>query len=97
MTLEKIDFYLLTINDNIMINSNFNFPEVTTSDIELELKCLKSNKAGTYKNIPAKQIKQTSDICSKSLMKVWNTEVVQYKVFPNNLKVADITPIFKKR
>ena len=29
-------------------------------------------------------------------MKVWNTEVVQNKIFPNNLKVADITPIFKK-
>ena len=30
------------------------------------------------------------------VMKVWNTEVVQNKIFPNNLKVADITPIFKK-
>ena len=48
-----------------------------------------------YKNIPAKRIKQTSDISSKSLMKVWNTEAVQNKMFPNNLKVPDITPIFK--
>ena len=29
-------------------------------------------------------------------MKVLNTEVVQNKIFPNNLKVADITQIFKK-
>ena len=43
--------------------------------------CLKSNKAGAYKNIPDKRIKQTLDICCKSLMKVWKTktEVVTSK------------------
>ena len=87
---------VLDINNNIKINSSFKFLEVAISDIELELKKLKSNKASTYKNIQAKQIKQTSDICSESLMKIWNNEIVRNKIFPKNLKVADITPIFKK-
>ena len=69
---------------------------MTTSDIESELKCLKSIEAGTYKNIPCTHIKQTSDICSKSLMKICNTEVVQNKIFHNNLKVADIAQFFEK-
>ena len=29
-------------------------------------------------------------------MKVWNTEVVQNKIFSNNLKVVDITQICKR-
>ena len=29
-------------------------------------------------------------------MKIWNNEIVRNKIFPKNLKVADITPIFKK-
>ena len=40
--------------------------------------------------------KHWSDIFSKLLMEVWNTQLVQNKIFPNNLTVANITPIFKK-
>ena len=54
---------VLDKNNNIKINSSFKFLEVTISGIELELKKLKSNKSSTYKNIQAKQIKQTPDIC----------------------------------
>ena len=77
-------------------NSKFNFSEVKVSDIELELKNLNSNKASTFENIPAKQLKQTSDICSESLMHSWNTEIIKNKIFPTSLKVADISPLFKK-
>ena len=38
----------------------------------------------------------TSDICSKYLLDIWNIKIVKNKVFPPNLKLADITPIFKK-
>ena len=86
---------IFDIKDNIN-NSKFNFSEVNVSDIELELKNLNSNKASTFANIPAKQLKQTSDICSESLMHIWNTDIIKNKIFPSNLKVADISPIFKK-
>ena len=29
-------------------------------------------------------------------MHIWNTEIIKNKIFPTNLKVADISPIFKK-
>ena len=29
-------------------------------------------------------------------MHIWNKEIVQNKTFPTNLKLADVTPIFKK-
>ena len=38
----------------------------------------------------------TSDICSKYLLDILNIQIVKNKVFPTNLKLADISPIFKK-
>ena len=29
-------------------------------------------------------------------MHIWNTEIIKNKIFPTNLKVSDISPIFKK-
>ena len=86
---------MFNIKDNIKA-SHFSFSEIVLSDIETELKNLKSDKASTYKNIPAKQLKETSDICGKSLMDIWNIQIVRNKIFPTNLKLADISPIFKK-
>ena len=66
------------------------------SDIEMELKNLNSKKASTFKNITSKQLKQTAEICSESLLNIWNDEIVKNNTFPSKLKYADITPIFKK-
>ena len=78
------------------IYSHFSFSQIVLSDIETGLKNLKSGKASTHKNIPAKQLKETSDICCKSLMDIWNIQIVRNKIFPTNLKLADIRPIYKK-
>ncbi len=47
-------------------------------------------------NIPTKQLKLVGDIIVEPLMQIWNNEVIENKKFPNKLKYADITPIFKK-
>ena len=47
-------------------------------------------------NIPTKQLKQVGDIICEPLMKIWNEEFIQNKKFPTKLKLADVTPIFKK-
>ena len=57
---------------------------------------LNPKKSGTFKNIPTKHLIQTSDICSKTLLKIWNNEIIGDKQFPDKLKLADITPVFKK-
>ena len=37
-----------------------------------------------------------SDICAPALNDIWNNEIITEKSFPNNLKLADVTPEFKK-
>ena len=37
-----------------------------------------------------------SDICAPALNDIWNNEIITQKSFPKNLKVADVTSVFKK-
>ena len=37
-----------------------------------------------------------SDICGPALNDIWNNEIITQKSFPNNLKMEDVTPVFKK-
>ena len=57
---------------------------------------LNNNKTGTFKNIPAKCIKEASGKYSPCLTNIWNEEIIGFNSFPIDLKVADVTPIFKK-
>ena len=54
-------------------------------------------KNGTFKNIPTRRLKNVSDIFSPILANIWNEEILLYKIFPENLKLADVSPIFKKK
>ena len=36
-------------------------------------------------------------MCSPVLANIWNEEILLIKNFPENLKLADVTPIFKKK
>ena len=78
------------------LDSKFAFSKVSSADIELELQNLKSRKASTYMNIPTKLLKQVIDIVVEPLSEIWNTEIIDNHKFPTELKLADITPIFKK-
>ena len=37
-----------------------------------------------------------SDICALALNNICNNEIITQKCFPNNLKLEDVTPVFKK-
>ena len=52
--------------------------------------------SGTFGNIPAKLLKEVSDICTPALNDIWNNEIITQKWFPNNLKLPDMIPLFKK-
>ena len=84
---------ILNIKENIE-SSMFSFNEVDLSDIEMELKNLNSKKASTFKNITSKQLKQTADICSESLLNIWNDEIVKNNRFPSNMLTSH--PFLKK-
>ena len=58
---------------------------------------LDNKKNGTFKNIPTRRLKDVSNMCSPILANIWNEEILLNKNFPVNLKLADISPIFKKK
>ena len=84
-----------TILTRFPVVAGFSFEHVTISKIETEIKNLNSNKATTFGNIPPKLLKTNSDICAEPLQKVFN-ECVSKSQFPDELKAADVSSLFKK-
>ena len=83
------------IKNKITNGNNFKFEPVSLSDIELAIRILNPKKATTHKNIPPKILKSSSEPIVNVLHKLFN-ETITKGVFPNNLKLADVTPVFKK-
>ena len=60
------------------------------------MKGLNPNKAATHDNIPPKILRSSAEVTVNTLQLLfnyakWNIE------FPENLKLADVTPVFKKK
>ena len=54
-----------------------------------------SKKASTFQNIPPKHLRHASDVCGPILQKLIN-QSIRNNEFPDELKLAYISPIFKK-
>ena len=63
--------------------------------ISVPLSNLNIKKCSTLKNIPAKILKISRNSCSETLKAPVNKTVLTGH-FPNELKLADGTPVFKK-
>ena len=87
---------IINIKEKVKNDFRFSFTEINTDTIKAEIIKLKGNKMGTFMNINAKQLKQVCEVVCEPLMVIWNTEVIENKKFPLKLKLADISPIFKK-
>ena len=85
------------IKKNITGNENFHFSPVDLRIFPKKLLILITKWNRTFKNIPTRRIKDVSDVCSPVLANIWNEEILLNKNFPENLKLADVTPIFKKK
>ena len=86
---------ILTIKDKVHISNTFSFQNIDLDDIEFEIKRLNHKKANTFNGIPTKQLKENCDICCVPLKDIIN-DCIDNSVFPDELKLADMTPIFKK-
>ena len=87
---------ILAIKKKVKIPmQKFSFLQTDLSDIENEIKSLNGKKSNTFKNIPAKYLKLTYDICSPKLNVIWHN-AIDNCTFPSRLKLADITPTFKQ-
>ena len=80
-----------------MNNSNytFSFKSETQEKFSKLIQNLNCNKATRQYDIPIKILKKNSEIFSYILSHNFNNSLFS-KVFPNNLKKADITPVFQK-
>ena len=76
------------------VQNEFNFVNIEVQDIDKEFTKLNVKKATTYKNIPAKILKDNSDVCSPYLKNIFN-QSFNNGTFPKNLKIAVVLPIFK--
>ena len=68
---------------------------VELNEVEDLTKKLNIKKGTTFKNIPPKILKENADICCPILKKIVN-DTFKSNEFPKELKLADVTPVFKK-
>lgn len=81
------------INTN---ENNVEFSEIMENDVRKVIKGLSSKKAAGYDEIPMKFIKMTSHNLVKP-MTILANKCIQQNIFPAEMKMANITPIYKKK
>ena len=75
--------------------STLNFSNVTESEVRKEILDLSTKMATENGDIPAKILKKSVDIYIKEITFIIN-DCIENGIFPDDLKLADISPIFKK-
>ena len=68
---------------------------LTDDEVKETLRSLKHNKSPGYDNISSDVVNETSDIFFTPLKHVFNPSL-QQGIFPENLKIAKVFPIYKK-
>ena len=75
--------------------STLNFSKVTESEVRKEILNLSTKKATKNGDISAKILKKSVDIYIKEITFIIN-DCLEKVIFPDDLKLADVSPIFKK-
>ena len=86
---------IIKIHQEGDLNNNFSFTPISQQDIHDIINNIDSSKAYQKENIPPKILKDNIDICAMTLIFDVN-KCLKNGIFRDNLKYADITPIFKK-
>ena len=81
------------VGENI---SEFHFSETTLENIENKIKKLIISKKDTFKNISPKCLLETLDVFGPILLNIWNEGNLKDCAYPEQLKLADISPLCKK-
>ena len=95
--IEKFEMHpsILKIRENLKSMSSFSFEPVGVQDVDKELQNLNVRKADTVEAIPCKPFKISHEISSTVLCNLVNQTIANGD-FPDELKLADVTPTFKK-
>ena len=96
IAVEKFKYHpsIQKIKDKVKHNSYFDFQPVIMKAVIDQLSSLNPKKASTVKSIPARILKENQDIFAPLLTKIFNNSLLQ-KIFPEDLKLGDITSLFK--
>ena len=73
----------------------FEFTPVSRSDVHKELIALNERKPSGYDSLPPKLLKLGKDALTPPITTLVNMSIQQY-IFPNCLKNAELSPVFKK-
>ena len=95
--IEKYTFHpsIFLIQKHLKNHDFFSFKTVEIGDIEKEIKNINPKKATTSNSIPPKIFKKFSKVSASVLRKLFN-DSIEKGDFPQNLKLADITQVYKK-
>ena len=85
---------ILLVKNNIRGAAPFLYKEASLEDIEKEMLHLNPKKADTFQDITLKILVNSIHVCSETLEKNFNDTVIHCE-FPNELKRAEVTPIFR--
>ena len=84
------------IKENAIIENKFEFTDVTSDNIEKEIRKLDPKKASIQNDIPTKILIGSNDIVCNYLSSIYNNSKNNQN-YPLSLKVADVTPIHKAK
>ena len=85
---------IVAILDN-KFDKSFSFQPVSKEEIEKEILALQDGKTVQQSDIPTKIVKMNVDIFSELLFfEVYKT--IEFSTFPFCMKLADVTPVYKK-
>ena len=87
---------ILLINDKIVNQDKFSFKLISKLDINKDVQLINLKKASTSDSIPPKILKIISEVPADILHNFFN-DMLKSGNSPDNLKLADITPVFKKK
>ena len=85
---------ILIIKQTKSTNGKLSLSEVDVNVIASVIRNLNIHKPTTFNNIPVKILVENCDISAKYIYKFFNTSV-RDSILPENLKMAEITPVFK--
>ena len=87
---------ILLIKSKLENQKLFSFQPISKFDMEKEIQNIDLKKATTKNTIPPKILKVSCNTSAETLHNLFNECLITGN-FPDNLKLADITPVFKKK
>ena len=96
LTFIKITSVLLKLSQSNLEFEPFHFQRISSNELKNEILNLNNKKATREGDIPVNLLKESIDTYLPVLTEIINSSFEQNE-FPNELKLADIIPIFKKK